>query len=210
MKIYDVTLTLSPAMPSWPGDPPVKMERVRKIEEGANANVTRIDMAVHNGTHVDAPVHFIPGENSVDLLSLEVMVGPALVLELPDGADTVTAPLLKKAAIPDGTRRLLLKTRNSRYWAENEPAFQTDFVGVEVDAARYLVSKGIDLLGVDYLSVAPFKRSRPTHEVLLKAHMVVVEGLDLSQVTAGLYMLYCLPLKIEGCDGAPARVILVD
>lgn len=209
MTIYDITLTLTPQMPSWPGDPGVLLERVRKIEEGSNANVSRLDMGVHNGTHVDAPVHFIPGEKSVERLDLEVLVGPALVAELPESVGTITAAVLEAAAIPEGTLRLLLKTRNSHYWTSGEPAFQPGFVGIEVDAAEFLVARGIRLVGVDYLSVAPFKRSRPTHEVLLKAGVVPVEGLDLSRVPPGLYTLYCLPLKIAGCDGAPARAILV-
>jgi arylformamidase len=210
MAFYDVTLTIRQEMPSWPGDPPIKLERFRKIEEGANANATRIEITAHNGTHVDAPIHFIPGEKGVDQLDLEVMVGPALVLEVPAGVNTITASILEGARIPPGTLRLLLKTRNSRYWADHVNDFQADFVGVEADAAEYLVSLGIKLLGIDYLSVAPYKRSRPTHEALLKAHMVLLEGLDLSRIAAGQYMLYCLPLKIEGSDGAPARVILSD
>jgi arylformamidase len=210
MTISDITLTLSPNLPSWPGDPAVTLERVRKIEEGANANVSRLDMGVHNGTHVDAPVHFVPGEFGVDRLDLNILVGPALVVELPDEVDTITASVLQTTSIPSGTKRVLFKTRNSKIWANRESGFQTDFVGVEVDAAEYLVAIGIELVGVDYLSVAPFKRSRPTHEVLLKAKMIVVEGLDLSRIRPGLYTLYCLPLKIEGCDGAPARVILVS
>jgi arylformamidase len=210
MTIFDVTLTLSPNLPSWPGDPAVALERVRKIEEGANANVSRLDMGVHNGTHVDAPVHFVPGENGVDQLDLNILIGPVLVVELPDEVDTINASVLKTASIPSGAKRVLFKTRNSKSWANRETEFKTNFVGVEVDAAEYLVAIGIELVGVDYLSVAPFKRSRPTHEVLLKAKMIVVEGLNLSQIQPGLYTLYCLPLKIEGCDGAPARVILVS
>ncbi len=210
MAFYDISLTLHPQMPSWPGDPAVAMERVRKIEAGDNANVTRIDMGVHNGTHVDAPIHFIPGEPGVDALDLNVLNGPALVVELPETVTTVTAAVLDAAAIPPGTVRLLLKTRNSRWWAQGETAFQTGFVGIEANAAEYLVRRGVRLVGVDYLSVAPYKRSRPTHEALLKAHVIPVEGLDLSKVPPGLYTLYCLPVKIAGCDGAPARAILVS
>ena len=146
MTIFDVTLTLSPDLPSWPGDPAVALERVRKIEEGANANVSRLDMGVHNGTHVDAPIHFVPGENGVDQLDLNILVGPALVLELADEVDTITASVLKAASIPPGTKRLLFKTRNSQNWVNRETEFKTNFVAVEVDAAEYLVAIGIELV----------------------------------------------------------------
>jgi arylformamidase len=211
MKIYDITLTIQPSMPVWPGDPPVHLERVSKIEDGANANVSRLALSAHTGTHVDAPYHFL-GDSpvTVELLSLEVLNGEALVLHLPDEVGLVTREVLVKAAIPQGTRRLLLRTRNSHIWTQGLQGFQTGFVGIGVDGSRYLVERGLELIGVDYLSVAPYKQSRPTHEVLLRAGMVVVEGLDLSQVPAGTYSLHCLPLKLGGSDGAPARAVLIS
>lgn len=209
MKIYDVTLTISPQMVTWPGDPAVSLERVKKIEEGANANVSKLDLGVHTGTHVDAPFHFIPGAPTVEQLDLDILIGPVLLVELLDDVSEITAAVLATMAIPDGTTRILFKTRNSDYWARGEKDFQPGFVGVGVDGAEFLVRKGIRLMGIDYLSVAPYKHSRPTHEILLNARVVVIEGLDLSQVKSGLYMLYCLPLKLANTDGAPARVILV-
>jgi arylformamidase len=208
MRTYDITLTISPLMPTWPGDPKVLLKRVEKIEDGSNANVSRVDMGVHTGTHVDAPYHFLQEGITVDQLNISLLTGRAYVLHLPE-VDVITAEILNNAQIPPRTRRVLFKTRNSNYWARNEPNFQTDFVGLSEDGAEYLVKRGVKLVGVDYLSVAPYKKSRPTHEILLEAGVVIVEGLDLSEVSQGRYSLYCLPLKLANSDGAPARAILI-
>jgi arylformamidase len=209
MHIYDVSLPVTPEMAVWPGDPPVSLERVEKMEDGAHANVTFIHMSAHTGTHVDAPYHFLGGDAmGVDGLSLKLLSGRAYVLHLPD-VGLITASVLEKAEIPPRTRRLLLKTRNSAYWRTPHQPFQTDFVAISPDGAQHLVERGVRLVGVDYLSVAPYQEGVPTHQILLKAGVVVVEGLDLSQVSQGRYTLHCLPLKLVGCDGAPARAILI-
>lgn len=209
MHIYDISLTISPNLPSWPGDPQVVIERFAKIEQGANANLSRISMGVHTGTHVDAPFHFMTDGKSAEYLPLNALIGQAHVLNLSE-VDIITASVLEQSKIPPRTERLLIKTRNSQYWALKETAFQTDFVGIGTDGAEFLVNLGIKLVGVDYLSVAPYKQSRPIHEILLKADVVIVEGLDLSKINQGHYTLYCLPLKLAGSDGAPARAILVS
>ncbi|MFL7892459.1 MAG: cyclase family protein [Anaerolineales bacterium] len=208
MRTYDITLTISPELPTWPGDPKIELERVRKIEEGSNANVSRVEMGVHTGTHVDAPFHFLPDGYTVDKLDLSLLAGRAYVLHLQD-VDLITASVLDNAQIPPRTRRVLFKTRNSDYWASGSPDFQTEFVGISEDGAEYLVRRGVKLVGVDYLSVAPYGQSRPTHEILLSAGVVIVEGLDLSEVSQGRYTIYCLPLKLAKSDGAPARAILI-
>lgn len=209
METYDISLTISPSLPTWPGDPGILLERVEKIEDGSNANVSQINMGVHTGTHVDAPFHFLGGNTAtIEKLSLKLLTGRAYVLHLPE-AEVIDAATLARAEIPPRTRRLLFRTRNSEYWARQEKEFQTDFVGVNADGAQFLVERGVKLVGVDYLSVAPYRESRPTHEILLKAGIVVVEGLDLSKISQGRYTLYCLPLKLAGSDGAPARAILV-
>lgn len=209
MKIYDISVTISPDLPVWPGDPLVRIERVAKIEEGANANVSRIAMSAHTGTHVDAPFHFLSDGSSAEHLSLALLTGPAYVLKLP-GVNVITASELKQANIPSGTLRLLIRTDNSGYWTGKGAIFQIGFTGISSDGAAYLVDLGVKLIGMDYLSVAPYKQSRPTHEALLKAGVVIVEGLNLSEITQGHYTLYCLPLKLAGCDGAPARAILIS
>jgi len=165
-------------------------------------------MGVHTGTHVDAPFHFLQDGTTVDKLNLSLLTGRAYVLHLPD-VEVITAAVLEEAQIPPRTRRVLFKTRNSDLWVNEGPDFHTDFVGLSEDGAEYLVRRGVKLVGVDYLSIAPYKNSRPTHEKLLEAGVVIVEGLDLSEVSQGRYTIYCLPLKLANSDGAPARAILI-
>ncbi len=208
MRLYDVSLTISPDLPTWPGDSSIVVERVEQIEKGAIANITRLEMSAHTGTHVDAPYHFLADGATVDTLSLKTLTGRAYVLELTD-VDRITTAVLEKAALPPRTRRVLFKTRNSEFWEQNEKTFQRDYVAISGDAAEYLVDKGVKLVGVDYLSVAPFEASQPTHEILLKAGIVIVEGLNLTGVAQGRYTFYCLPLKLDSSDGAPARAILI-
>jgi arylformamidase len=168
-----------------------------------------LEISAHTGTHVDAPAHFVQGGAGVDTLDLNALVGLALVTEARD-ADALTADVLAELAIPLGTERVLFRTRNSNLWARGAQAFDEDFVAITEDGARWLVERGIRLVGVDYLSVAPFSASIPTHQMLLRAGIVLLEGVNLSDVRPGMYQLVCLPLKIDGVDGAPARAILID
>lgn len=210
MHTYDLTLTISPELPVWPGDPAVSLQRVSKIEEGADANVSRIEMGVHTGTHVDAPYHFLENGGTVEDLSLKVLIGRAYVLHVSDNVDTVTADLLEGSDIPPRTRRVLIRTRNSKLWAARDNHhFREDYVALDRAAAEYLVKRGVKLVGVDYLSVAPYDDVVPTHVTLLMAGVVIVEGLNLSKVSQGRYNFFCLPLKLAKADGAPARAILV-
>ena len=208
MRTYDITLTITPEMIVWPGDPSVNMQRLSSIASGDNANVTQISMSCHTGTHVDAPDHFLNNGKTVESLSLDLLMGRAYVLHLPN-VNLITASILRDAEIPPRTRRLLFKTRNSDYWASGNKEFQTDFVGLSVDAAELLVDRNVKLLGIDYLSIAPYKQGKPVHTILLDAGVVVIEGLDLSKVSQGRYTLTCLPLKLGGAEGAPTRAILV-
>jgi arylformamidase len=210
MTIHDISLTISPNLPTWPGDPDLELERVESMDHGAHVNVTRLGASVHLGTHVDAPHHFLNDGRTVENLPLDVLTGPCYVVQLPDGVEAITSEVLDRTEITPGMERILFGTRNSHLWARGESKFQTDFVAITEDGAEWLVERGIKLVGVDYLSVAPYGDSAPTHTVLLKAGIVVVEGLNLSQVMRGFYDLYCLPLKIAGSDGAPARAILIQ
>ena len=210
MRTYDISLTISPGMPVWPGDPKVVIQRISKISDGDNANVSQIELSVHTGTHLDAPNHFLDQDKTtVEQLDLRILTGRAYVLHLPDELGLITRTVLENADIPPRTRRLLFRTRNSHLWAQQVNEFDPSFVGIDPSGAEYLTERGVRLVGVDYLSVAPFKESRPTHEILLKSGVVIVEGLDLSQISQGRYTLYCLPLKLLGADGAPARAILI-
>ncbi len=209
-KIFDITLPISPDMPVWPGDPTLTLEQVESMDAGAHVNVSRLECSVHTGTHVDAPHHFLNDGRTVESLPLDILTGPAQVVQLPHSADLVTAPILQAASILADTTRLLLKTRNSDIWERGEKLFQEDFVAIAPDGAEWLVARGIRLIGVDYLSVAPFNDSDPTHHILLMKGIVILEGVDLSAVQPGVYDLFCLPLKLVGSDGAPARVILIE
>jgi arylformamidase len=209
MRIYDISLTISPDLPVWPGDPTVDLHQTAFMDRGAPCNLTFLALNVHAGTHVDAPHHFMNDCRTIESLPLEVLTGPAYVVHFPDEVKAITASLLESTAIPSGTTRLLFRTRNSHLWRTGEWEFKTDFVAVSADGAEWLVQHGIELVGVDYLSVAPFGDGAPTHKILLGAGVVALEGLDLSEVERGTYDLYCLPLKLLGSDGAPARAILV-
>jgi arylformamidase len=209
LKLYDISLTISPDMPVWPGDPSVVLERIESMDAGSHVNVSQLACSVHTGTHVDAPHHFLNDGRTVESLALEVLCGPVLVIHLGDDVDLITAQVLEAAAIPAGTLRLLFKTRNSQLWARDEKRFVEKFVAISSDGADWLMRFGVKLVGVDYLSVAPFKQSDAPHQALLKPGIIILEGLDLSVVPAGNYDLYCLPLKLAGSDGAPARAVLV-
>jgi arylformamidase len=208
MRTYDITLTITPEMIVWPGDPQVDMKRLSSISAGDNANVTQISMSCHTGTHVDAPDHFMNNGKTVESLTLDLLLGRAYVLHLPN-VNLITASVLMDADIPPRTRRLLFKTRNSDFWAGGNKEFQTEFVALSVDAAEWLVDRNVKVVGIDYLSIAPFKQGKPVHTILLEAGVVVIEGLDLSKVSQGRYTLTCLPLKLGGAEGAPTRAILV-
>lgn len=211
MRIYDVTVPITEVMPVWPGSPRVKLEPVSRIDKGDSNNTTQLSMGSHTGTHVDAPYHFVQRGMTVDKLPLELLIGPAFVAEV-DGLEgnTIEAYDLASLHFPRGTTRLLLKTTNSHFWEDRLSEFERQYVHLGPKTANWLVSRGIRLLGVDYLSVEAFNaREHRVHHTLLGAGIVIVEGLNLSRVPAGSCQLVCLPLKIEGGDGAPARVLVI-
>ncbi len=206
MKIYDITVPISAELPVYPGDPSIQLERVMSLEKGDIANVTRLCCSTHIGTHVDPPSHFIAGAMSLDELPLETLIGTARVIDVGD-VPAIDAAVLSRCDL-NGVTRLLFKTRNSTFWPEADK-FREDFVYIEPDAARRLVDWGVQLVGIDYLSVEKFNFDQPTtHLVLLGANVVIVEGLALRDVPPGDYELLCLPLKIKDGDGSPARVVL--
>jgi arylformamidase len=209
MKFYDVSLTISNDLPTWPGDPVVNLRRIHDMANGDSVTLSQLDFGVHTGTHVDAPVHFVPGGSGVDTLSLDTLIGMCEVRRVPDKVKTISAEILETLQIPFGTTRVLFRTSNSAIWARGENKFQTDFVAIDQSGAEWIVAHGIKLVGVDYLSVGPFKNGIPTHNVLLGAGVIPIEGLNLSEIEPGEYLLYCLPLKLKGADGAPARVVLI-
>jgi len=207
VEILDISVGLSDRLPTWPGGVGFHLERTQQIEQDG-VNVSKIESCVHVGTHVDAPSHFVAGGNTVEDLSLQVLMGPAAVVSVPE-ASSITADLLDSLAVPPGTKRLLFKTKNSELWTRGVREFKRDYVALTADAARWVVDRDIRLVGVDYLSVQRFQDSPLTHEILLKAGVIIVEGLNLAKVEPGEYELACLPLKIIGSEGAPARAVLM-
>lgn len=208
MKIYDVTFPVSEQTPIYAGDPKVRIETALSIANGDAANVSHICCGVHTATHVDAPNHFIEGGRRVDRLDLEKLIGACRVVELGDDVAAVEAKHVENL---ENVERVLFKTKNSAFWNEPEKGFREDFAYIEPEAARILVEKNVKLVGIDYLSVERFGSTDfMTHITLLKAEVVIIEGLDLREVRAGDYELICLPLKYIGGagDGAPARTIL--
>jgi arylformamidase len=208
MRIYDISIPLQPGMPIWPGDPPLKLEQLASISDGADANVSSIACGVHIGTHIDAPLHFINNGPTVDELSLNTLVGDVHVVEIPK-ADIIDEEALDRALIPSDAVRVLFKTRNSKLWTSPEHDFQQDYVAIDAGGAAWIVDRDIELVGVDYLSVAPFESPVATHVHLLEHNVIIVEGLDLHKITPGKYFLVCLPIKLVGIEGSPARVVLL-
>ncbi|MEX2224862.1 MAG: cyclase family protein [Dehalococcoidia bacterium] len=205
-QIYDITVPLRSGMPVYEGDPEVQITRTGSLEDGDLANVSRLDFGAHTGTHIDAPVHFLDGAPGVDALSLDTLIGAAHVVDATHLHMHIGAGEIASLGLDEGVERVLFKTKNSQLWEQD--TFSSNFIGLTVSAARVLVERGVRLVGIDYLSIAPKDDPAPTHRVLLEAGIVIVEGLDLRLVDPGMYELICLPLRIVGGDGAPARAVL--
>jgi arylformamidase len=204
MKLFDVTVPISKDMIVYPGDPGVEVEQVSRIGSKNSYNLTRYSFGSHTGTHIDPPFHFIADGVTVDRLPLEILLGRTRIVE-------ITSPRIDEESLDEfdfsDDMRVLFKTRNSYLWSQ--PAFVEDYVYITPGAARRLVSQGIKLVGIDYLSVEKFGSDDfETHLTLLGEGAVIIEGLDLREIEAGDYEMICLPLRISEGDGAPARVVL--
>jgi arylformamidase len=189
-------------MPIYEGNPGVSIELAQSLVNGDPANVSRVELGAHTGTHVDAPRHFFADGAGVDQLPLEQFIGPSTVVDATAATEAIDAHFINGLGLRPGTERVLLKTRNSRLWERDR--FTKDFVRLDGSGAVALVRNGTRLVGIDYLSVG----DRDAHLQLLGQGVSVVEGLNLREVEPGSYFVVCLPLKIEDCDGAPARVLL--
>ena len=205
MKLIDVSVPLDARLPTYPGNTPFSLEPVKRIARGDSSNVSTLHMSAHTGTHVDAPRHFFDDGPGTEALPLDMLIGRTRVIEVASRTG-VSAEDLSGVDLSAAVR-LLIKTRNSFLW--RVPDFQRDYVGVTESGANHLVAHGVKVVGVDYLSVEQFKKAgAPAHHVLLGAGTIVIEGLDLRDVDPGVYDMYCLPLRVVGSDGAPARVVL--
>lgn len=206
MTWQDISVPIRSAMVTFEGDPVAHLERVSAMADGAICNVSRLDIGVHSGTHVDVPLHFIDGARDLGAFPLDLFVGPAWVADARRVDGHFDRAAIDALDIPPGTERLLILSRNSELW--DSPVFERGFSAVTADGAALLVERGIRLVGLDYLSIAPFGDPVPTHVTLLGAGVAIVEGLDLRAVEPGDYDLICLPLRIPGSDGCPARAIV--
>ena len=194
-----------PSSRPTPHNTPFTLEPIKRIARGDSSNVSTLHMSAHTGTHVDAPRHFFDEGAGTEALPLELLIGRARVIEI-DSRTGIAAEDLRAIDLSDDIR-VLIKTHNSRLWGS--PEFHKDYVGVTESGAKHLVEHGIKVVGVDYLSVEQFKNpGAPAHHVLLGAGTIVIEGLNLRDVEPGIYEMFCLPLRIVGSDGAPARVVL--
>lgn len=210
MPIYDVTVPIFNELPTWPGDPSVNLTNWRSLAAGDSASVSMLNFGAHTATHVDAPAHFIEGAEKLESLNLEVLIGAAEVIAVPEDIHAIDEEFVLAHCSP-GAERILFKTRNSAFWSEPELQFHEDFTYLALKAAETLVRRGMKLVGIDYLSIEKFDSAKhETHLALLSHGVIILEGLDLSEVPAGRYELICLPLRLRSNlgDGAPARVVL--
>ena len=206
-RIFDISVPVTSGGVVYPGNPEIRIEPQQEMAKGGSSNVSLLSIGSHTATHVDAPLHMIPGGDGVDRLPLHVLMGPALLLAFSDDVMAVGESQLRGQPIA-GHERVLLKTRNSRFLRER--TFHKDYTYLAPDGAAYLASLGVQLVGIDYLSIEQFHSGHHrTHKTLLGAGIVIVEGLDLSAPEPGVYELRCLPLLLAGLDGAPARAVLI-
>lgn len=206
-ECIDISVALDGQLPTWPGSIGFQVEQLQRIGDGHEANVSRLDCDVHTGTHVDAPRHFIENGATVEQLALDNLVGPAVVAKA-TGVEVVSVEVLEGLSLPADTERLLLQTDNSKLWADRVSTFQKGYVALTAAAAQWVAEYDIRTIGVDYLSVQRYADGPETHQILLEAGVVIIEGLNLWDVEPGAYELICLPLKLAGAEGALARAVL--
>jgi len=206
MNYIDISVPVrGEGMPTWPGSPPVQFEHRLSIQCGDNADDTTMTLSVHTGTHIDAPSHFVDGGKTLDELGLDPFIGPCQVVTC-EGVPRIDVAALERANVAPDTTRLLFKTDNSlNKWSDT---FDETFVGLSLEGARWVTDRGIKLVGIDYLSIQPYGESDEIHKQLLRQEVVILEGLMLGHVEPGHYDLLCLPMRLQGTEGAPARALL--
>jgi len=206
-RIYDISVPIRSGGLVYPGNPDIEITLQQAVAKGAGANVSLIRFGSHTGTHADAARHFFDDGQPVDKIPLERLIGPALLVSFADEVRAIGAAELEAHDLK-GHKRILLRTRNSALLSQRD--FARDYTYLAPDGAQYLVDKGVEVVGIDYLSIEQFHSGHhKTHRTLLAKSVVILEGLDLSAPAPGEYQLICLPLRIEGCDGAPARAVLI-
>jgi arylformamidase len=208
-RIIDVSVPVGPGMLTYPGDPVVSVERISDMSAGATSNLSLLSMSTHTGTHVDPPIHFVAGGATIDQVPLDTLIGPALVIDMRGGA-TIGPRELENAELPAYTERVLFLTDWSAHWGEISPSFPDVYTALSPDGARWLVERGVRLVGTDFISIeSTGDPTFPVHRTLLGADVVIIEGLDLRDAPPGACTIWCLPLKIRDGDGGPARALLI-
>ncbi len=211
-KLYDISVPLNDKSPVWPGDPQVVIRQLSAISKGDETNVSQFRMSVHSGTHIDAPKHFINKAHGVGQINLKLLIGEVLIFEIDPIIRVISEDVLKShyqwnqvGMIP----KVIFKTRNSAFWSESPDTFRKDYTALDRSGAMALAEKNLDLVGIDYLSIALFEETALPHEILLSKNIILLEAVNLSGVEPGLYQLICLPILLADCEGAPARAILL-
>ncbi len=204
--LIDISVALDDGLPVWPGSSGVRIRRDSSIADGADANVTRLELDLHCGTHVDAPDHFLDDGRMIDSVTLDRMIGDADVVDA-RGASVLDAAHLETLGVPRDCERLLLRTRSLSSWA-TESAFDEGFIGLNESGAEWVVQRGIKLVGIDYLGIQAFAAGPETHRCLLRSSTAILEGLELAHVQPGRYELLCLPVLVAGAEAGPARAVL--
>ena len=213
MKILDISIPIRPEMVVWPGDPQVQINKLSSIKKGDHSNLSQISMSLHTGTHIDSPKHFLENGKTIDQIPLEKLIGKVLVIAINENVRVIDkSVLLSHPMVTDlkKSKKVLFRTRNASHYDMKQGKFSEEYVGINQSGAQFLAECNLDLIGVDYLSVASFNDTEAPHKILLDKEIVLLEGINLKEVSPGFYDLYCLPLPISGSDGAPARAILIE
>jgi arylformamidase len=206
-RLIDISTPVDARLPAWPGSPGFSFASVMRIADGADANATRMDIDVHTGTHVDAPLHFVDGGRTLEETGLDPFVGPAYVADVGD-SERIGPTELDALRVPAGTTRLLLRTRNTRRRLLRQPAFAPEAPALTADGSRWIVDRALVLVGIDYLSIQSVHDGPETHQILLRGGVVILEGLALEHAPPGSWDLVCLPIRLVGPEAAPARAVL--
>ena len=208
MRIHDISLAIEPGLPTWPTSVGFRIRSAMRLASGDPANVSVVEMDVHTGTHVEAPLHFIDGGATLDTVPLERFVGEARVVKVE--GEAVTAAALDALGIDANPPRLLIRTANSERWANGWGPFDPVYVALTEDASRWIVDRGFELVGLDHLSIQQYGNDGETHRILMREGVSILEGLNLAGVEPGVYTLVCAPIRLGGTEAAPARALLID
>jgi len=208
MKLFDISVPISNTTHVYKDDIPIQVQKNVSIIDSGSINASTLSMSSHSGTHIDAPFHFFNNGKKIDEIDTEIFIGYTYVIEILDHESQITTKHLKNIVIPSNISKILFKTNNSKLWSKNK--FQANFTSISINVAEWLISKNIQLVGIDYLSVdSSHTTTFPIHKKLLKNNIIILEGLDLSEISEGIYTLICFPLKITSGDGSPARAMLI-